>query len=60
MVSLGVGVGKDVEKDCSDTCISNVLSAGIGMKQVLAVISVKEERLDIDKQLSKQGQILAI
>ena len=26
----------------------------IGMKQVLTVISVKEERLDVDKQLSKQ------
>lgn len=26
----------------------------IGMKQVLTVISVKKERLDVDKQLSKE------
>jgi hypothetical protein len=50
MVSLGVGVGKDIKKDCSSTYIrSNVMR----MEQALTVIAVKEKSLDVDKQLSK-------
>jgi hypothetical protein len=51
MITLRVGVGKDVKEDYPRTYVSS--GASPGMEQALTIIAVKKKCLDVDKQLSK-------
>ena len=56
VVSGAVRVCQDVKHDCSDCEQPWSQSASSGR----TVITVKEQRLDVDEELSKQREILAV